>query len=178
MSYSSSDRILLSSQREGQVSRFRAWVLVVVPLFAILFQIYVPLFFSFAKVLDMPLLVVVYFAVMRRSQIQGLMIGAVVGLAQDSLSKNWLGLFGIVDTLVGYFAASIGLRLDVEHPMLRLLLCFFFYLFHETVYWVLKRALLGQLVAFDWTHMLIQGVFNAIVGVSLYHFLDRLREMA
>jgi rod shape-determining protein MreD len=177
MSYSSG-RILLNSEREGQVSRFRAWVLVVVPLFAILFQVYVPLFFPFARVLDMPLLVVVYFAVMRRSQVQGLLIGAVVGLAQDSLSKNWLGMFGIVDTLVGYFAASIGMRLDVDHPMLRLLLTFFFYVFHEIVYWVLARALLGQLLALEWQRMLVQGVFNAVVGVSLYHFLDRLRETA
>ena len=149
-----------------------------VPLFAILFQIYVPLFFPFAKVLDMPLLVVVYFAVMRRSQVQGLLIGAVVGLAQDSLSKNWLGMFGIVDTLVGYFAASIGMRLDVEHPMMRLLLSFFFYVFHEIVYWVLRRALLAQMVPLEVQHMLIQGVFNAVVGVSLFHFLDRLRETA
>jgi len=166
MSYSS-DRILLSSQREGQISRFRAWVLVVIPLFAILFQIYVPLFFPFAKVLDMPLLVVVYFAVMRRSQIQGLLIGAFVGLAQDSLSKNWLGMF---------FAASIGMRLDVDHPMLRLLLSFFFYVFHEIVYWVLLRALLAQMVPLELQRTLIQAVFNAVVGVSLYHFLDRLRE--
>ena len=35
MSYSNG-RILLSSQREGQVSRFRAWVLFVIPLAAIL----------------------------------------------------------------------------------------------------------------------------------------------
>jgi rod shape-determining protein MreD len=40
------------------------------------------------------------------------MIGALVGLAQDSLSKNPLGMFGIVKTLVGYFAASVGVRLD------------------------------------------------------------------
>jgi rod shape-determining protein MreD len=177
MSYSS-DRILLSSQREGQTSRFRAWVLVVVPLLAIAFQIQVPLFFPFAKVLDMPLLVVVYFAVMRRSQIQGLLIGGVVGLAQDSLSHNWLGMFGIVDTLVGYFAASIGMRLDVDHVVLRLLLAFFAYIFHEIVYWVLLRALLAQMVPLEWQRMLVQGVFNAVVGVSLYHFLDRLREPA
>ena len=177
MSYSS-DRLLLSSQREGQISRFRAWVLVVVPLFAILFQIYVPLFFPFAKLLDMPLLVVVYFAVMRRNPVQGLLIGAVVGLAQDSLSKNWLGMFGIVDTLVGYFAASIGMRLDVDHPLLRLVLTYFFYAFHEIVYWVLARALLGQMLALEWPRILEYGVFNAIVGVSLYHFLDRLRETA
>ena len=51
MSYSPG-RILLSSQREGQVSRFRAWVMVAVPLAAILFQVYVPLFFQFLKFLD------------------------------------------------------------------------------------------------------------------------------
>ena len=34
MSYSSG-RILLSSQREGQVSRFRAWVIIIVPLFSV-----------------------------------------------------------------------------------------------------------------------------------------------
>ena len=174
MSYSS-DRILLSSQREGQISRFRAWVLVVIPLFAILFQIYVPLFFPFAKVLDMPLLVVVYFAVMRRSQIQGLLIGALVGLAQDSLSKNWLGMFGIVDTLVGYFAASIGMRLDVDHPMLRLLLCFFFYVFHELFYWIMRRALLGQLVPFDPQTTLVHGALNALISIPLFLLLDKMK---
>ena len=92
----------------------------------------------------MPLLVVVYFALMRRSPISGLFMGAVVGLAQDSLSKNPLGMFGIVNTLVGYFAASVGLRLDVDHTFIRLLLSFFFYVFHQVFYWVMARALLGQ----------------------------------
>src|SRR6516165_12328154 len=107
MSYSDG-RILLNSQRESQVSRFKVWVMLAVPLAAILFQVYVPLFFQFLGFLEMPLLVVVYFALMRRSQIHGLLVGALVGLAQDSLSKNPLGMFGIVKTLVGYFAASVG----------------------------------------------------------------------
>jgi len=68
----------------------------------------VPLFFQFLGFLELPLLVVVYFALMRRNQVSGLLIGAIVGLAQDSLSKNPLGMFGIVNTLVGYFASSIG----------------------------------------------------------------------
>jgi rod shape-determining protein MreD len=177
MSYSSS-RILLSSQREGQVSRFRAWVIVVVPLAAILFQVYVPLFFQFLSFLEMPLLVVVYFALMRRSQISGLLLGAVVGLAQDSLSKNPLGVFGIVNTLVGYFAASVGMRLDVDRGVIRLLLSFFFYLFHQLMYWVLVRALLGQQPAFEIQKTLILAMLNAVVGVSVFHFLDKLRERA
>ena len=177
MSYSS-ERILLNSQREGQVSRFRAWVLLAVPLAAILFQVYVPLFFQFLGFLEMPLLVVVYFALMRRSQISGLLVGAAVGLAQDSLSKNPLGMYGIVNTLVGYFAASVGMRIDVDHGVIRLMLAFFFYLFHQFFYWVLARALLGQQLAFEWQRTLLLGVLNAVVGVALFHFLDRLRETA
>jgi rod shape-determining protein MreD len=177
MSYSS-ERILLSSTREGQVSRFRAWVMIVVPLAAILFQVYVPLFFQFLSFLEMPLLVVVYFALMRRSPIGGLSVGALVGLAQDSLSRNPLGMFGIVNTLVGYFAASVGVRLDVDHGFIRLMLTIFFYLFHQFFYWVLARALLAQQVGFDVQRVLLLSLLNGVVGISLFHFLDRLRETA
>jgi rod shape-determining protein MreD len=174
MSYSG-ERLLLNKQQERQASRFRVWVMLAIPLAAILFQVYVPLFFQFLGFLELPLLVVVYFALMRRSQITGLLVGALVGLAQDSLSRNPLGMFGIVKTLVGYFAASVGVRLDVDHPAIRFLLVFFFYVFHQFLYWVMARALLGQQLAFETQRMLILGVLNAVVGVSLFHFLDRLR---
>ncbi len=177
MSYSGG-RILLNSQRESQISRFRAWVMLAVPLAAILFQVYVPLFFQFLGFLEMPLLVVVYFALMRRSQIHGLLIGALVGLAQDSLSKNPLGMFGIVKTLVGYFSASVGVRFDVDNGLIRLLLAFFFFVFHQFFYWVMARALLGQQLAFEMQRTLILGLLNAVVGVSLFHFLDKLRQSA
>jgi rod shape-determining protein MreD len=176
MNYSDSERILLSSQREGQVSRFRFWVMLAVPLAAILFQVYVPLFFQFLGFLEMPLLVVVYFALMRRSQIHGLLVGALVGLAQDSLSKNPLGMFGIVDTLVGYFAASVGVRFDVDNLILRLFLAFFFFVFHQFFYWVMARALLAQPLLFEVQRTLILGLMNALVGIFLFHFLDKLRE--
>ena len=51
------------------------------------------------------------------------------GLAQDAWSKNPLGMFGITKTLVGYFAASIGMKLDVDNVLMRFLLAFFFYVF-------------------------------------------------
>jgi rod shape-determining protein MreD len=175
MSYGNG-RILLSSQRERQASRYRIWVMLLVPLAAVLFQVYVPLFFQFLGFLEMPLLVVVYFGVMRRSQVSGLLAGALVGLAEDSLSKNPLGMYGIVKTLVGYFAASVGVRLDVDNPFLRIVLIFFFYVFHQTLYWVMARALLNQQLAFEAQKTLLVGLLNAMVGVFVFHFLDRLRE--
>jgi len=149
MNYSG-DRILLGSQRESRISKFRPWVLFVIPLIAILFQIYVPRYSKFMAYLDMPLLVTVYFSLMRRSAVAGTFIGAFIGLAQDCLSTNPLGLYGIVKTMVGYFAASVGLRFDVDHPFIRLLLGFFFFFFHQFFAWVL----------FTW-------ITNALYGIGI-----------
>ena len=171
----SSDRDL-AIDREAQSSRFKTWILILVPVLAILFQIYVPLFFGFLGFLELPLLVTIYFALMRRSQIRGLFIGAAVGLAQDSLSKHPLGMFGICKTLVGYFAASLGVRIEVEQPFVRLLLTFLLFSFHEFLRWVLERSLLAQVYPFDWRETMILAALNSVVGVFLYHFLDRLRE--
>jgi rod shape-determining protein MreD len=174
----SSERILLSSQRESRVSRYRFWVMLVIPLAALLFQIYVPLFFRFLSFLDLPLLVVIYLAVMRRNPVSGLLMGALVGLAQDSLSKNPLGMYGIVNTLVGYFAASIGMKLDVDNLTMRLFLAYVFFLMHQCLYWIMERALLRHSPPFDWQHWLVLGLLNALVGAALFHFLDKLRITA
>lgn len=174
----SDDYALLHTQRDTQISRFRAWVLFLVPLGAILFQVYVPLFFQFLAYLELPLIVTIYFALMRRSPIGGLFVGALVGLAQDSLSKNPLGMFGITKTIIGYVAASVGLRLDVDHPLIRLVLGFLFFVFHHFIFWALSRGLLGQAMNFETQRTLVLGLLNAIVAVSLFHFLDKLKERA
>ena len=159
----SDEHVLLHTQRDTRTSRFKGWVLVLVPLAAILFQVYIPLFFQFLAYLELPLIVTVYFALMRRSPIGGLLVGAIVGLAQDSLSKNPLGMFGITKTIIGYVAASVGLRLDVDHPMIRLILGFFFFVFHQFIFWVLSRVLLGQQMNFETQRTLVLGLLNAIV---------------
>jgi hypothetical protein len=41
---------------------------------------------------------------------------------------------------------------------------------------VLARALLAQQLAFEVQKTLMLGLLNALVGVSLYYFLDKLRE--
>ena len=174
----SDDNILLHGQRDTQISRFKAWVLLLVPLAAILFQVYIPLFFQFLAYLELPLIVTVYFALMRRSPIGGLLVGAIVGLAQDSLSKYPLGMFGITKTIIGYVAASVGLRLDVDHPLIRLILGFLFFVFHQFIFWALSRGLLAQQVNFETQRTLVLALLNAIVAVSLFHFLDKLKERA
>lgn len=176
MSYYPSERALLDSERESRISRFNVWVLILVPLLAILFQLYIPLYIRFLQYLDIPLLVTVYFAMMRRSQLGGLATGMVLGLAEDSLSRNPIGMFGICRTLVGYIAASLALRIDVEHPLIRLLITFCFYFFDLGMLWVLERSLLQLQPVFDWRQALLLGFLNAVVGVAIYHFLDRMKS--
>jgi hypothetical protein len=76
------------------------------------------------------------------------------------------------------FAASVGLRIDVEHSVIRLLLTFF-------ILFLPRVTLLGagawsarRQVPFEIQRTLVLGLLNAVVGVTLFHFLDKLREPA
>ena len=59
-----------------------------------------------------------------------------------------------------------------------LLLGFFFFVFHQVMLWVMTRALLGKPMSLDLARVALEGGLNAIVGVALFLFLDRLRERA
>jgi rod shape-determining protein MreD len=170
------DRLLTEVPRKGRATHYRPAAIVLVPLAAILFQVYVPLFFPSLGYLELPLLVTVYFSLMRRQPIAGVFFGAAIGLAQDSLSNHPLGMFGIVKTLVGYFAASVSMRFDVDNPLIQFVLGFFFYFFHQFFYWVLARALLGQMVEFAPQQTMVLALLNATVALPLYMLLDKIKE--
>jgi rod shape-determining protein MreD len=178
MEYPASSRIMVDSPRQVRSAIYPVWVYFVVPLLALLVQVYLPLFqtLRFISRIELPLLVTIYFALMRRSQLRGLAIGVALGLAQDSVFQQHIGMYGICKTLVGYFSASIGMQFDVEHVLVRFVLCFIFYLFHQFFYWVLQRSLLDQPAVFEIQTELILASLNAIIGVALFHFLDKLRK--
>jgi rod shape-determining protein MreD len=174
----SAGRIMVDSSRQVRSATYSWWVYLVIPLLSLLIQVYLPLFetLRFISQIELPLLVTIYFALMRRSQLRGLAIGVALGLAQDSLFQQHLGMYGICKTLVGYFSASIGLQFDVEHAFVRFVLCFIFYLFHQFFYWVLQRSLLDQPAVLQIQRELILALINALIGVVMFHFLDKLRK--
>jgi rod shape-determining protein MreD len=171
-----SERLLAQVPRRSRTFRFRPAGFVLVPVLAILFQVYLPRFFRLFGYLELPLLVTVYFALMRRKPISGLLLGAAVGLGQDSLSHQPLGMFGIAKTLVGYFAASVSLRFDVDNPIVRLILSYFFFVFHQFFFWVLSRALLAQDIGFNTQQTFLFALLNAFVAVPLFLLLDKMKE--
>src|SRR5205814_2067936 len=104
-----------------EVHKFRAGAIIIATLLALVIQAAFPVHFSKAAILDLPLLVTIYFGLSRRNPSTGLLLGMAIGLLQDSLSGPMvpLGLYGIAKTIIGYLASSIGARLDTEHPAAR-----------------------------------------------------------
>ena len=171
----SREQLIGEAPRKSRIAKLRPVVILVAPLLAVLFQVYVSQLIPYLTFLELPLLLTVYFALMQRSPVAGVFFGAGIGLVQDSLSHQPLGMFGIVKTLVGYFAGSVSLRFDVDNTLVRFILAFFFYFFHQFFYWVLARALLGQTVEFNPQQTLVFGLLNAAVAMPLFLILDKMR---
>jgi rod shape-determining protein MreD len=167
---------LRSTELHIEVHKFRTGAVAVATIFALVVQALVPVYFPKADILDLPLLITIYFGLSRRNPSTGLLLGTLIGLLQDSLSKSPLGLYGIAKTIIGYVASSIGARLDTEHPAARFALTVVFFSLHQGVIVLIKRLLLLQPEAWFTTRLGIAAGVNAIVAVFLFLVLDRLRK--
>jgi rod shape-determining protein MreD len=177
MTEASSEQILRRPVQEIWTSRFQVIALIALTLVAIIGKFYLPRLLPHTEWLELPLLLTVYFGLMRHSQIQALFFGAFVGLAEDSLAPATLpiGMYGITKTLVGYFSAAVSMRFNVESSVIRVILCFFFYFFHAFFYWVMRRALLAQAVPFDPQETFVHGALNSVIAIPLFLILDKMK---
>ena len=170
--------LLNTHSREVDVYLLKLPVIILVPFFALILQAFLPLYLNFVSLLDLPLLVVLYFALTRRSQVFGLLLGAVVGMAQDSLSRGPIGLFGTAKTVVGYITSSVSSRVDTESLGVRFLTIFAFYCIHFTHVYLFESFLLQRPVELAPGSTLLTALVNAIAGVLLFRLLDRFRTSA
>lgn len=161
-----------------EVHKFRTGAILVTTLLALVIQAWFPLRLARASLLDLPLLVTIYFGLSRRNPSTGLLLGTAIGLLQDSLSGPTvpLGLFGIAKTIIGYLASSIGGRLDTEHPVARFALTAGFFVIHQGVIVLTRRILLAQPESWFDLRLLLGAFVNALVAVVLFLLLDRLRR--
>jgi rod shape-determining protein MreD len=161
-----------------EVHKFRGGAIVGATLLALMFQAFVPVYFAKAAMIDLPLLITIYFGLSRRNPSTGLLLGMIIGLLQDSLSGPTvpLGLYGIAKTVIGYLASSIGARLDTEHPAARFALTIIFFGLHQGVVLLTRRILLAQTSVWFTMHLAAAAVVNAIVAVFLFALLDHLRK--
>jgi rod shape-determining protein MreD len=167
--------LMASTRREVDERSFPLFIYFLAPLLALGLQSLVTLHFLRFGMLDLPLMVVVYFAMARRNPATATLGGAAIGILQDALTHQPIGVFGIAKAFIGYLAASLGVRIDTEAHGTRLVLTFLFMLLHNGIDWVLVRHLLAQPMVWNWLHELLRAAINALIAVVLFALLDRAR---
>jgi rod shape-determining protein MreD len=150
---------------------------VVVPFVLILLQAYLPKIFPQLMILDLPLIAVIFFGVARREPILGAVTGSVIGLVQDALTGQPIGINGLAKTVVGYLSSSIGLQVDVENLTTRVLLNFGFSWLQTGLLFLIGRYLLGETGhPIVWLHELYRALANTAVAIPLFWMLDRTKR--
>lgn len=169
---------LRSGETHIEVHKFYPGAVLLAAAAALIIQATGPVYFPKLTILELPLLVTIYFGLSRRNPSTGLLLGMVIGLAQDALSGPTvpLGYYGIGKTVVGYLASSIGARLDTEHPAARFALIFSFFVVQQSVLVLVRRLLLAQPEPWMNLHLAIAAAVNALLGTVLFMALDRLRR--
>lgn len=162
-------------RRELGIRRYPMLVYILAPLVAVVLQAFLPRLFAGHAWFDLPLVVTVYFALVRRDPIQGTLMGAALGLFEDALTQHAIGINGVAKTVVGFLAGSVGVRIDVENRTIRLALTFLLSLLSSIIYLFIYRMLLGLDIDWSWLAEGIKAVVNTAIALVLFQVLDRLQ---
>ena len=165
-----------TNRRELEEHDFHPIVLVAVVLCVLFLQAYLPRVWRPLGILDLPLIVVLYLSISWRNPTAGTLMGAVVGILQDLPNNQYIGVNGMAKAVVGYSAASIGLKIDVDNLVTRLGMNFGFCLLQSALLFIIHRFLLGESgYALQWLHELIRAAVNAAVALPMFLVVDRTR---
>jgi rod shape-determining protein MreD len=166
-----------TSRRELEQHSFPPAVAILVPVAAILLQALLPRPLPRLGIMDLPLIVTVFFAVSRRNPVAGTLTGAAIGLLQDALTAQPIGVNGMAKAVIGYMAASIGVQVDVDNLSTRILINFGFSIVNTILLFLINRRLLG-LPDFHimWVHELIRAAINTLIAIPIFTLLDRTKR--
>jgi rod shape-determining protein MreD len=166
-----------SNHRSIAVFRAHPATLGVSALVALVLQTYLPVKLPLARLIDFPLLVTIYFALLRRNKLFAIGLGTALGLIQDALSHGYVGMFGMAKALVGYLAASASVKFDPERSLTRFGLVGVLVLIHN-----LWMAALEQLLPtpppFQPLDLASTVLINVALALVLYQLLDRFKRPA
>lgn len=166
--------MMANSRRDVETHKYPAPLYLVVIVVALVLQAMLPRAVGQNHIwFDFPLVATIYFALGRRSPIQGMLIGGFVGVFEDALTHHAIGINGIAKTVAGYLAASVGIRIDVQNHLVRVMLNFVLSLLCSAMYLFIYRVLLGLELEWSWVTTLLGAVGNSIIALLLFPVLDR-----
>jgi rod shape-determining protein MreD len=166
---------MLSSTTHLETRRYPKILYVMAPLAALVLQAWLPRVVGQYAWFDLPLVITVYFALGRRSPVQGTIMGALMGILEDALTHRPIGINGIAKTVVGFLAASVGVRIAVENQAIRLFLNFLLSLLSSAIVVFIYRFLLGLELQWQWFTELFSAIGNSLIAMVLFPVLDRLQ---
>lgn len=121
--------------------------------------------------LDLPLIVVVYFA-LRRDPVQAVVIGTVAGIASDFFSVGLLGANGFSKTVTAFLISALATRVLIDNQIFRIPILAGAAALDAVLYVFLHR-LFGQEAFPSFAEMVAYKVMGTTVGGTiLVYFLD------
>ena len=167
-----------TSRRELEQYQFHPLVTVLAPLVCVLLGAMLPRLWPRLDILDLPLIVTVFFAVSRRSPVAGTLTGTAIGLLQDAFTDLPFGVNGIAEAVVGYLGASLGFALDVDNILNRVLINFVASLVQSAILYGITGRLLGDAtVQLRPAHELLRAGVNTAVAIPIFLLLDRFKVL-
>jgi rod shape-determining protein MreD len=163
-------------RKPAGAARFHPVVVVAAAFFALLLQASLPVRFPVTRVFQFPLLITIYFSMMRQDRIFGIALGTGIGLLQDALSHAYLGMTGMSKALVGYLAASSSTKFEVDDNLTRGMLIAILVLIHNGFLAILRYGLLNYAFAFNPMQLAGRVLVNVALGLVVFRLLDRFRR--
>ncbi|MGB6190843.1 MAG: rod shape-determining protein MreD [Terracidiphilus sp.] len=165
--------LMADARRDLEIHRYPVFLYGLIPAIALVLQAWLPRLLGRYAFFDLPLVVTVYFALGRRSPIQGTLMGAVLGIFEDALTHHPIGINGVAKTVAGFLAASVGIRIDVENRIIRLGLIFSLSLLSSALYFFVYRIVLGLALEWAWFDELFKAIGNSAIALIVFPLFDR-----
>ena len=116
---------------------------------------------------DLTILLLVLLA-LRRGPVGGTLLGFAIGLLQDLLVPETLGMNALAKSIIGWAVGKLSRQLAMDGPALYFALIVAAVLVHDLVYLVcLTRLDVGRLLMVYFTHSVPAAVYTGIVSVVI-----------
>lgn len=142
---------------------------------ALLLQTYLPVKLPLARLMDLPLLVTIYFSTLRRNKVFGIALGTGMGLAQDLLAHGPVGMFGMAKAVIGYLAAGSSFKFNLEQTATRFALVGVFVMVHN-LFDFLLRQILPSPPQFQPLDLASAVLVNVALSLPIFLLLDHFRR--
>jgi rod shape-determining protein MreD len=165
---------------EGSSRGFLFVKVVLVLLVAAALEGQVPLYWPPSRYVDLPLIVTVYFALMR-DPFLGMLVGCAAGLAGDLApgAGPIVGVGGFSKTVIGFVIASVGVRFSLEGPLMRVIVLALASLVNSLLfvglYELLDQEVMGDGTAGDLARTVgFEMAANLLLGVFIFVIFDKI----